>query len=85
MAAWEGHCGDIKTIRTWVDGSDMYGVWVEFTANPPSCAGGLYLPQTGKNRDIWYTAQHFQQKWPTKKFVFSLITLQSQKFQIDVG
>jgi hypothetical protein len=55
MAAWENHCGDIKRIRTWVNGSDTYGVWVEFTANPPSCAGGLYLPQTGNNRDMVYS------------------------------
>lgn len=49
------HCGDIQRMRTWVNGSDTYGVWVEFKKNPSSCAGGFYLPQTGNNRDMVYS------------------------------
>ncbi|GAB1624097.1 hypothetical protein AAOGI_41470 [Agarivorans albus] len=49
------HCGEIKRLRTWVNGSDTYGVWVEFKANPQRCPGGFYMPQTGNNRDLVYS------------------------------
>ena len=55
FAGWAKHCGDIKTIRTWANGNDTYGVWVELKNNPSSCAGGFYLAQTANNRDMVYS------------------------------
>lgn len=49
------HCGDIKRMRTWVNGSNTYGVWVEFSTNPSACSGGFFLPQEGNNRDKVYS------------------------------
>lgn len=49
------YCGEIKRMRTWVNGTDAHGVWVEYSANPSACPGGFYLPQDGNNRDKVYS------------------------------
>ncbi|RYV04086.1 hypothetical protein SOPP22_01400 [Shewanella sp. OPT22] len=48
------HCGEVQRMRTWVNGSDTYGVRVEFKANPQRCLGGFYMKQTGNNRELVY-------------------------------
>lgn len=39
MAGIANYCGEIKRLRTWVNGGDTYGVWVEYKANPAPCSG----------------------------------------------
>jgi hypothetical protein len=48
-------CGEINKMRIWVNGSDTYGVWVEYINNPSACPGGFYLPQEGNNKDKAYS------------------------------
>ncbi len=55
LAGQANHCGEIKRMRTWVNGSDTYGVWVEYPSNPSNCAGGFYLPKDKNNTDKVYS------------------------------
>ena len=54
-ASWETHCGDIQRMRTWANGSDTYGVWVEYVSNPASCSGGYYLNHAATNKSFVYS------------------------------
>lgn len=49
------YCGEVKRLRTWVNGGDTYGVWVEYKSNPSSCPGGFYLPHEGSNKDYVFS------------------------------
>ena len=49
------HCGEIKRMRTWVNGNDTYGIWLEYASNPSSCSGGFYLPKDKSNTDKVYS------------------------------
>jgi hypothetical protein len=49
------HCGDIETIRTWANGNDTYGIWVEYDSNPTQCSGGFYIPHEGNNKQFVYS------------------------------
>ncbi len=55
FAGAANYCGDIKRMRTWVNGSDTYGVWVEYSSNPSACPGGFYLPKDKNNTDKVYS------------------------------
>ncbi len=48
-------CGEIKRMRTWVNGTDTYGVWVEYSTNPSTCPSGFFLPKEGNNKDRVYS------------------------------
>ena len=51
----ENHCGKIKTMRTWAQGSDHYGIWVEYENNPAQCPGGFYLQHEASNKQFVYS------------------------------
>ena len=44
-------CGDIKRMRVWENGSDAYGIWIEYNTNPSQCSGGFYLANQSNNKD----------------------------------
>jgi hypothetical protein len=49
------HCGDIERMRTWVNGTEAYGIWVEMKNNPTECPDGFNLPQNANNTDKLYS------------------------------
>jgi len=53
--AGANHCGDVQRMRTWANGSDTYGVWVEYKTNPQQCAGGFYLQHDVSNKELVYS------------------------------
>lgn len=55
LLAAENHCGDIRRIRTWADGTDSYGVWVEYKSNPATCSGGFYLQHQATNKQLIFS------------------------------
>lgn len=55
LLAAENHCGDIGRLRTWAEGSDSYGVWVEFKSNPSACSGGFYLQHQVSNKQLIFS------------------------------
>lgn len=55
LLAAENHCGDIKRIRTWANGTDSYGVWVEYKSNPATCSGGFYLQHEATNKQFIFS------------------------------
>lgn len=55
LLAAGNHCGDIRRIRTWADGTDAYGVWVEYKRNPAACPGGFYLRHQATNKEFVFS------------------------------
>ncbi|MEC4726880.1 hypothetical protein HWQ46_15110 [Shewanella sp. D64] len=53
--AAENFCGEVQRLRTWATGSDTYGIWVEYKANPSQCPGGFYIPHEGTNKDYVFS------------------------------
>lgn len=49
------HCGEVQRMRVWANGSDLYGVWVEYKTNPQSCPGGFYMLHNANNKDLVYS------------------------------
>ncbi|MCG7562967.1 MULTISPECIES: hypothetical protein [Pseudoalteromonas] len=54
-ASVTNHSGEIANMRTWVSGSNTYGVWVSLKNNPSICPGGFYLPHTSDNKQLVYS------------------------------
>ncbi|ALU42940.1 hypothetical protein [Pseudoalteromonas rubra] len=54
-ASVTNHNGEIANMRTWVSGSNTYGVWVSLKSNPSICPGGFYLPHTSDNKQLVYS------------------------------
>ena len=48
-------CGDVKRLRVWANGSDKYGIWLEFENNPSACPGGFYIPHSGDNKQYVFS------------------------------
>lgn len=48
-------CGDLRRIRAWANGSDTYGVWVEYEKNPAVCSGGFYLQHQAQNKQLVFS------------------------------
>ncbi len=48
-------CGEIKSLRTWVEGSDTYGVWVDYKSNPVNCEAGFYIPNSSNNKSLVFS------------------------------
>ena len=44
------YCDQIERFRIWANGSDTYGVWVEYGSHPETCPGGFYLPHESANK-----------------------------------
>ncbi|ACA85779.1 hypothetical protein [Shewanella woodyi] len=53
--AVENHCGEVQRLRVWAGGSDTYGIWVEYKANPSQCPGGFYIPHGANNKDYVFS------------------------------
>ena len=49
------HCGEIKRIRTWGNGSITYNVWIEYKNNPSICSGGFYMRPNTDNENFIYS------------------------------
>lgn len=52
IADLKKYCDTIERFRIWAQGSDSYGVWVEFEPNPPACPGGFYVKHSANNKDL---------------------------------
>lgn len=50
-ATVQNFCDEIRRFRIWAHGSDTYGIWVEFKANPEQCPGGFYITHASNNKD----------------------------------
>ncbi|MFA0812150.1 hypothetical protein [Microbulbifer epialgicus] len=48
-------CGEIQRLRTWAEGSDTYGVWIEYKSNPENCEGGFYIPHNSNNKELVFS------------------------------
>lgn len=51
----ENYCGDIQRTRVWANGSDMYGIWIEYKNNPSQCSGGFYISKDATYKDLVYS------------------------------
>ncbi|MGP0171772.1 hypothetical protein ACSVIJ_07800 [Pseudomonas sp. NCHU5208] len=50
FAELASYCGQVERFRIWAAGSDTYGIWVEYKANPGACPSGFYLPHQSDNK-----------------------------------
>ena len=55
FANYAVHCGKIETIRTWGNGNDTYGIFIEYENNPASCSRGFYLKHAGNNKTFVFS------------------------------
>lgn len=53
--AAENFCGEVQRLMTWAEGSDTYGIWVQFKSNPSQCANGFYIPHAANNKDYVFS------------------------------
>jgi hypothetical protein len=49
------YCGEVERLRVWANGSNTYGIWVEYKSNPEACSGGFFLPHVSANKDHLYS------------------------------
>jgi len=54
-ADWIYPCGDIERMRTWANGNDTYGIWIEYKNNPSSCSGGFYVRHAATNKNLVFS------------------------------
>jgi len=44
-------CDEIERFRIWANGSDTYGIWVEYKTNPEACPGGFFIQHLAENKN----------------------------------
>ena len=49
------YCGEVQRTRVWANGSDTYGIWIEYKNNPESCSGGFYIKNSATNKQYVYS------------------------------
>lgn len=55
IAANEIYCGEVQRTRVWAQGSDTYGIWIEYKDNPQACAGGFFIKNDADHKNIIYS------------------------------
>ncbi|WP_204378514.1 hypothetical protein [Agaribacterium haliotis] len=52
IATSNKYCDEIQRLRIWAQGSDQYGIWVEYQENPAACSGGFFVKHDANNKDL---------------------------------